>query len=125
VWDLFLYEGRIQLSDFPGPWIDQLAGVPLLLRVGLAILSICRQFLLETPTSQGPSHMAYLLRPPSEALPGDPEQFIAQVLAVKLKDDDIRKSRVKMEAAVKQQRLPRGSTSQPIHPHPQSGRARV
>ena len=69
--------------------------------------------------------MAYLLRPPPEVLPADPEHFIGQVLAVKLKDDDVRKSRVKMEAAVKQQRIPRSSTSQPSRPHLPGGRAKV
>lgn len=100
-------------------------GVPLLLRVGLTILSLCRRYLLEAPKAPAPSYTTYLLRPPPEALPADPEQFIAQVLAVKLKDDDIRKSRVKMEAAAKQQRFTRNSVMQPSHPHIQTIRARV
>lgn len=103
------------------------SGVPLLLRVGLAIFSICRRYLFELPVGPGASAspMTYLLRPPPEVLPADPEHFISHVLAMKLKDDDVRKSRIKMEAAVKQQRIPRGATSQPSHPHLQGGRARV
>ncbi|KAF8587478.1 RabGAP/TBC [Ramaria rubella] len=104
VWDLFLYEG-----------------VPFLFRVALVIL-------LKFPLTSNTSPISYLLRPPPEVFSPDPEQFIAQALAVRLKDDDIRKSRAKMEAAVKQQqqRVPRASMSQPTHPHLQlSGRARV
>ncbi|KAF8510823.1 RabGAP/TBC [Hysterangium stoloniferum] len=111
VWDLFIYEG-----------------VPFLFRVGLTILSLCRHYFLEGPMKPDTLPAAYLLYPPPEAFPADAEAFIAQTLAVKLKDDDIRKSRVKMEAAVKQQqqRAPRISTSQvPSHPHLQGGKIRV
>jgi hypothetical protein len=97
----------------------------MLFRVGITILCLCRRYLSEVPKGPVPSYMAYLLRPPPHVLPADPEQFIAQVLAVKLRDEDIRKSRVKMEAAAKQQRLTRNSVTQPSHPHLQNVRARV
>ncbi|KAF8587488.1 hypothetical protein K439DRAFT_1659026 [Ramaria rubella] len=84
--------------------------------------------LLEFTLTSSTSPTSYLLHPLPEVFPPDPEQSIAQALAVRLKDDDIRKSRAKMGAAVKQQqqRVPRASMSQPTHPHLQlSGRARV
>ena len=90
-------------------------------------MSLSRRYLLEFPKGPPTSYTAYLLRPPPDALPADPEQFISQALAVKLKDEDIRKMRQKMEAAVKQQqqRAPRLSTSQPSRPHLQDVRVRV
>lgn len=36
-------------------------------------------------------------------LPADPEELITLALAVKLKDDDVRKQRVKVEAQLRQQ----------------------
>lgn len=113
VWDLFIYEG-----------------IPFLFRVGLNILSLSRRYFLEGPMNPNIPPTMYLLHPPAEAFPADPEVFIAQTLAVKLKDDDIRKSRVKMEAAVvkqqQQQRAPRIPSSQvPSHPHLQGGKIRV
>jgi len=112
VWDLFLYEG-----------------IPFLFRVGLAVLSCCRRYFLEGPMNPSISPASYLLRPPPEVFPENPEDFIAQVLAIKLKDDDIRKSRLKMsEAAAKQQQGLRKTMSvqAPTHPHlQQAGRPRI
>ncbi|KIJ28878.1 hypothetical protein M422DRAFT_189175 [Sphaerobolus stellatus SS14] len=86
VWDLFFYEG-----------------IPLLFRTGLAIFSYARPYLLNGPMDPSVTPKDYLLHPPAEIFPTNPEEFINQVLNVRLKDDDIRKARVKMEAAAKQQ----------------------
>lgn len=99
VWDLFLYEG-----------------VPFLIRIGLALISCLRRQILESTNDEAVLHMLHHISP--LALPPSPDNFIASTLSVKLKDDDIRKQRVKMEAQVKRQtqapRLPSsGSISLP------------
>ncbi|KAF5361144.1 hypothetical protein D9758_009039 [Tetrapyrgos nigripes] len=84
VWDLFLYEG-----------------VPFLIRVGLAITYCCRRAILEA-TSEA-AVLQYLKRPSATWLPPSPEAFVTLALSFKVKDDDVRKQRVKMEAQVKRQ----------------------
>ncbi|KAF8889170.1 hypothetical protein CPB84DRAFT_1816476 [Gymnopilus junonius] len=73
VWDLLLFEG-----------------VPFLLRVGLAVIICCRQKLLDSTQKRllAPSH---------------PDAFLSLTFSVKLKDDDVKKQHVKMEAQVKRQ----------------------
>jgi hypothetical protein len=45
-------------------------------------------------------------------LPATPEAFLSLTFSVKLKDDDMRKQRVKMEAQVKRQtQVPRAASS--------------
>lgn len=44
-----------------------------------------------------------LTHPPQAWLPGSPDGLLALALGVKLKDDDVRKQRVKMEAQIKRQ----------------------
>lgn len=44
-----------------------------------------------------------LVRPPAACLPANPETFITLAYSFKLKDDDVRKQRIKMEAQVKRQ----------------------
>ncbi|KAG5641671.1 hypothetical protein DXG03_004452, partial [Asterophora parasitica] len=79
VWDIFLFEG-----------------VPFLFRVALALVSCCRRQLLDSTSAD--SLLGNLLRPASNVLPSSPEALITLALSVKLKDDDIRKQRVKLEA---------------------------
>jgi TBC1 domain family member 10 len=52
--------------------------------------------------------------PPPRLLPPTPDAFVALALDQKLKDDDVRKQRIKMEAQVKRQtqaQTPRKSTA--------------
>ncbi|KAI0033862.1 rab-GTPase-TBC domain-containing protein, partial [Vararia minispora EC-137] len=84
VWDIFLSEG-----------------VVFLFRVGLALLVCCRRTLLDTKGDA--AVLALLRRPPLMLISSTPDTFIELVSSVKLKDDDIRKQRVKMEAQVKRQ----------------------
>ncbi|KAL0959414.1 hypothetical protein HGRIS_014662 [Hohenbuehelia grisea] len=84
VWDLFLYEG-----------------VPFLARVGLAIVTVTRRHILECTSAE--AALVLLHSPPVQALPPTPDAFISLVHGVKLKDEDFRKQRVKMEAQVKRQ----------------------
>lgn len=47
--------------------------------------------------------LQYLSHPPAGWLPSTPDGFLSLVHSVKMKDDDIRKTRLKMEAQVKRQ----------------------
>lgn len=87
-------------------------------RVGLAILSLARKHLMSSNVNTNVPPLQYLLHPPPDILPSDPDQFIALAYSMKLKDDDIRKSRVKMEASAKQQQRSKTiSHHTPVHPH--------
>jgi TBC1 domain family member 10 len=76
-------------------------GVPFLFRVGLAIASCCRKQLLEA--RDGHTALALLSEPPSECLPDNVEAFVTLAYSMKLKDDDIQKQRLKMEAQLRKQ----------------------
>lgn len=53
-----------------------------------------------------------LRHPPGTLLPPGADAFLALVFAVKLKDEDVRKQRVKMEAQVKRQtQVPRAAST--------------
>jgi len=84
VWDLFLYEG-----------------VPFLFRVALALFHCCRRRVLETINQD--SLFDVLIHPSPTWLPSSPDAFIALAYSFKVKDDDVRKQRIKMEAQVKRQ----------------------
>jgi len=84
VWDVFLFEG-----------------IPFLFRIGLALFSCCRRALLE---SQGKERtVAVLSRIPLPCLPSTPDALVELAMSMKLKDDDVRKHRGKMEAQLKRQ----------------------
>ena len=84
VWDIFLYEGH-----------------PFLLRVALALTCCCRRAILESRSED--TILDCLRRPNLQWLPPSPDAFISLTQSLKLKDDDIRKQRIKMEAQVKRQ----------------------
>ncbi|KAF9459090.1 rab-GTPase-TBC domain-containing protein [Collybia nuda] len=84
VWDIFLLEG-----------------VPFLIRVALALISCLRRQILESTSEE--SLLSLLQRPPPSFLPATADAFISLSMSVKLKDDDVRKQRIKMEAQVKRQ----------------------
>ncbi|KAF5376822.1 hypothetical protein D9757_008893 [Collybiopsis confluens] len=90
VWDLFLYEG-----------------VPILIRVGLAIIYCCRRAILEATSED--AVLQYLKRPAATWLPPSPDAFVTLAFSFKLKDDDVRKQRVKMEKQVKKQAQGQGT----------------
>ncbi|TFK32573.1 rab-GTPase-TBC domain-containing protein [Crucibulum laeve] len=91
VWDIFLYEG-----------------VPFLFRVAMALVTCCRRQILDTKSEE--TLLKMLHHPPPTWLPPTPEGFLSLVFSVKLKDDDVRKQRVKMEAQVKRQtQMPRST----------------
>ncbi|KAJ6488528.1 rab-GTPase-TBC domain-containing protein [Mycena vitilis] len=84
VWDLFLFEG-----------------IPFLFRVGLAMFYCCRRRVLEATNHV--SLLEILNHPSPNWLPPSPDAFIALANSFKVKDDDVRKQRIKMEAQVKRQ----------------------
>ncbi|KAL1715226.1 rab-GTPase-TBC domain-containing protein [Schizophyllum commune] len=84
VWDFFLCEG-----------------LPLLIRVGLAVIQCCRRAILECKTEE--SLLRYITAPPPTWFPPTVDAFITVVMSAKVKDDDVRKQRVKMEAQIKRQ----------------------
>ncbi|KAL0581386.1 hypothetical protein V5O48_000650 [Marasmius crinis-equi] len=84
VWDFFLFEG-----------------VPFLIRVGLAIVYCCRRALLDATSEE--MVLRYLRHLSPNWLPPSADAFITLALSFKVKDDDIRKQRIKMEAQVKRQ----------------------
>lgn len=85
-------------------------GVPFLLRVGIAIMQCCRRGILESTSDR--AVLQLLNHPPSPLLPPSADAFLTLVFGVKLKDDDMRKQRVKMEAQVKRQtQVPRAAST--------------
>ncbi|KAH7920391.1 RabGAP TBC [Leucogyrophana mollusca] len=84
IWDLFLYEG-----------------VTFLFRVGLALVQCVRHLILQATSEE--AALEYLTHPPLACLPSSADAFLALTLSMKLKDDDVRKQRIKMEAQVKRQ----------------------
>ncbi|TFK78978.1 RabGAP/TBC [Polyporus arcularius HHB13444] len=82
LWDIFLFEG-----------------VTFLFRAGLAIFSCTRRMFLQSASPEGV--LDVLSRPPLAVLPPNPDAFVELAFSMKLKDDDIRKQRNKLEAQVK------------------------
>ena len=78
-----------------------LSGVAFLFRVGLALIHCCRHYLLQSDGEA--SALDHLVRPPPSCLPATSDAFITLAYSFKLKDDDVRKQRIKMEAQVKRQ----------------------
>ncbi|KAF9499150.1 RabGAP/TBC [Pleurotus eryngii] len=84
VWDIFLFEG-----------------IPFLVRAGLALISTCRRQIVEATSPE--AVLQLLQHPPSSLLLSSPDAFLSLLNSFKLKDDDFRKQRIKMEAQVKRQ----------------------
>ncbi|KAH9016419.1 TBC-domain-containing protein [Lactarius deliciosus] len=84
VWDIFLSEG-----------------VVFLFRIGLALVTCCHRTLRDIRTEA--DALAILARPPPFLLSSSPSALIELSSSFRIKDDDIRKQRVKLEAQVKRQ----------------------
>jgi hypothetical protein len=88
----------------------QVLGMAFLIRVGLAIVYCCRKAIHESTNEE--AVLSCLKRPPTKWLPPSPDAFISLAFTMKLKDEDVRKQRVKMEAQIKRQtQLPRTSNA--------------
>ena len=102
LWDVFLFEGThhlLILGCVPHCNYHIYAGVTFLFRAGLALFSCTRRFFLQSPSPE--AVLDILSRPPPTVLPPSPDAFIELAFSVKLKDDDVRKQRGKLEAQVK------------------------
>jgi hypothetical protein len=82
VWDIFLLDGPV-----------------FLIRVGLALAFCARKALLQCPDAR--RALAILARPPADGLPADAEAFITLTMNMKLKDDEVARQRLKMEARLR------------------------
>ncbi|KAG5718940.1 TBC1 domain family member 10B [Termitomyces sp. T112] len=94
VWDIFLFEG-----------------VPFLFRVALVLVSCSRQRISDTRSAD--AALNTVLYPSPELLPTSPEALITLALAAKIKDDDLQKQRVKLEAQAKRQTFAPRTVSTP------------
>jgi hypothetical protein len=74
-------------------------GVPFLFRVGLALFTCCRRPLLEAQSRD--RALSILSQVPAQCLPSNGDALIELAMSKKLKDDDIRKARSKVETQKK------------------------
>lgn len=89
-----------------------LPGVPFLFRVGVSIVTCCRRQILGATSPE--VALEHLRHPSSVWLLSTPDSFLSLAHAIKMKDDDIRKSRVRMEALIKKQAQAQTSRYLPI-----------
>jgi hypothetical protein len=78
---------------------SELLGVPFLFRVGLALFTCCRRPLLEARSRD--RALSILSQVPAQYLPPNGDVLIELAISKKLKDDEIRKARSKVEAQKK------------------------
>lgn len=101
VWDVFLFEGTSSRDDNGYHELTGAVGIAFLIRVGLAVISCCRQSLLQCRGQD--ELLATLAHPPLRSLPRTPDALIELAFSVKLRDDDVYKQRHKLEAQLKRQ----------------------
>ncbi|EJT99136.1 RabGAP/TBC [Dacryopinax primogenitus] len=88
VWDVYLLEG-----------------LGFLFRTGLLILQSAKRHLMASPTFPA-SALSYLTRPPADLFDPDPESFINRVASMRMRDDELKRLRPKIEARLKQTNTP-------------------
>ncbi|KAG8905424.1 hypothetical protein FRB99_008970 [Tulasnella sp. 403] len=86
VWDMFIYDG-----------------VTWLFRVALNLLLANRKHIMDARSGPKPELLDYLFHPPAQALPADPDAFVTAALGLKVKEDELRKLRSKLEGNLKPQ----------------------
>jgi hypothetical protein len=101
VWDIFLSEGVYSGSSSLCYTHATVTGTVFLFRVGLAIVTCCHRTLLGI--HQGAEALNLLTHPPLFLISSSSDSFIELANSFRLKDDDIRKQRIKLEAQVKLQ----------------------
>lgn len=91
---------RLQTSTFTVVLtVVNCLGVPFLFRVGLALLTCCRRPLLEAQSRD--RALSILSQVPVQCLPSNGDELIELAMSKRLKDDDIRKARSKVDAQKK------------------------
>lgn len=98
LWDVFLFEGACSYLRFT-TITDCFLGIPFLFRIGLALFSCCRRALLESQSQD--RVISILSHIPLPYLPPTPDALVELAMSMKLKDDDVRKHRSKLEAQLK------------------------
>jgi hypothetical protein len=101
VWDIFLSEGVYSHTLSSSHTDMSIVGMVFLLRIGLALVTYCHRALLNI--HQEAEALNLLQRPPQFLISSSPDSLIELANSFKLKDDDIRKQRIKLEAQVKRQ----------------------
>lgn len=106
VWDIFLCEGVLYHGSVNIPSCSCASslcdsGVPYLFRIGLALITCCRRRLLDCNSEE--AALQVLHHPPPILLSSTADTLVDLANSVKLKDDDVRKQRTKMEAQIKKQ----------------------
>jgi TBC1 domain family member 10 len=76
-----------------------ISGMVFLIRIGLAIVTCCHRTLLGL--HQESEALSVLTRPPPFLISSSPETLIELANSFRIKDDNIRKQRVKLEAQIK------------------------
>ena len=102
VWDIFLSEGACNSRLFISihrSLTYSTPGMVFLLRIGLAIVTCCHRTLLGV--QQEAEALSILIRPPPVLISSSPELLIELANSFRIKDDDIRKQRVKLEAQIR------------------------
>src|SRR6266851_609092 len=85
----------LSYADAPTP------GMVFLLRIGLAIVTCCHRTLLGI--HQEAEALSILAHPPPFLISASPDSLVELANSFRLKDDDIRKQRVRLESQVKLQ----------------------
>lgn len=101
VWDVFLFEGArtTKSRSTDCTHIANHSGVPFLFRIGLALFTCCRGPLLEAQSRD--RALSILSHVPLQCLPSSGDALIELAMSKKLKDDDVRKARSKVETQKK------------------------
>jgi hypothetical protein len=103
LWDVLLYDGKFSVETHkPSTYLSP--GPIYLFRVALALLTLLKRPLMNMPSPEAPNVLDLLQKLPVAALPPDPDGLLAHTLNVKVRDEDVRKQRSKLEAQLKQQR---------------------
>lgn len=104
-WFTSLFVGCLPQSYLDRVWdVFLLEGVPFLFRVGLALISCARRHIMEG--TSGDAVIRALVFPTLGTFSPNSETFISLAQSAKLKDENIRKQRVKLEARTKRQTQP-------------------
>lgn len=97
----YIPERRCALFPFLPAHTDACTGVVFLFRIGLALVTCCRRALRDMRNEA--DALSLLERPPPFLLSSSPSALVELSSSFRIKDDDIRKQRVKLEAQVKRQ----------------------
>ncbi|KAF8317455.1 RabGAP TBC [Clavulina sp. PMI_390] len=114
-WFTTIFACALPPSYLPRIWdtIMFFSDPTFILRLGLAMLKLCRPFIMDAARCHsGEDARNYLIRPPLTVFPKDPDSILSIAFSLKMKEDELKKLRPKVEAQLKQRhplRAPSGS----------------